>query len=169
MTKRKSERGSAMLITLILMAAILAGAAVLVSMQLGANRATEVTRTGISALYCAEAGLTATRTTIAANRDNWDDYLGLGTEPSWLAPIEHDLDGDGNADFIVTLEDDTDELPPTPEDPLLDTNGRVFVVSRCIKYVDFPREVRDLVGYQQQSNCYNSQRGGCAGNGNMNQ
>ena len=158
-----------MLITLILMAAILAGAAVLVSMQLGANRATEVTRTGISALYCAEAGLTATRTTIAANKDTWGDYLGQGTEPTWLAAIDHDLDGDGADDFVITLEDDTDELPPDPDAPLVDTNDRVFVVSRCIKYADFPREVRELVGNQTTSNCYNSQRGGCAGNGNMNQ
>jgi hypothetical protein len=158
-----------MLITLILMAAILAGAAVLVSMQLGANRATEVTRTGISALYCAEAGLTATRSTIAANKDTWGDYLGLGTEPAWLAALDHDLDDDGVDDFTITLVDDTDEIPPTGDDPLLDVNGRMFVVSRCTKYADFPREVRELVGYQETSNCYNAQRGGCAGNGNMNQ
>ncbi|HSD88552.1 MAG TPA: hypothetical protein VLB44_13585 [Kofleriaceae bacterium] len=173
MSSRNSERGSAMLITMILVAAILAGAAVLVSLQLGSNRSTEVTRTGISALYCAEAGLAATRATIAANQTDWATYLGAkdadgtGTEPAWLTPISHDLDGDGNPDFKVWLEDDFDEVGT--DVPTVDANSRVFIVSRCIKYVDLPREVRELVGYQQASNCYNSQRGGCAGNGNMNQ
>lgn len=161
-----------MLITLILMAAILAGAAVLVSMQLGSNRATEVTRTGISALYCAEAGLTASRSAVAVNQVTWVDYLGTGNEPSWLSGIDHDIDGDGNADFVVTLVDDADEMPGSgsgSDVPTADSNGRIFVVSRCIKYPDFPREVRELISYQLKSNCYNSQRGGCAGNGNMNQ
>jgi len=175
MSSRNSERGSAMLITMILVAAILAGAAVLVSLQLGSNRSTEITRTGISALYCAEAGLAATRATIAANQSNWTGNIGVydpdgtGTEPSWLSTVNHDLDGDGNPDFKVWLEDDSDEMPPNPDVPTVDSNSRLFVVSRCLKYPDLPREVRELVGVQQASNCYNSQRGGCAGNGNMNQ
>jgi hypothetical protein len=169
MSSRNSERGSAMLITMILVAAILAGAAVLVSLQLGSNRSTEVTRTGISALYCAEAGLAATRATIAASQSQWTGNIGTGTEPSWLSTVSHDLDGDNVADFTVWLEDDSDEMPPNPDVPTVDSNNRIFIVSRCTKYPDLPREVRELVGVQQASNCYNSQRGGCAGNGNMNQ
>lgn len=177
MSSRNSERGSAMLITMILVAAILAGAAVLVSLQLGSNRSTEVTRTGISSLYCAEAGLAATRATIAAQQTDWGTYLGVkdpdgtGTEPAWLSTISHDLDNppDNVADFKVWLEDDNDEIPAggTADIPTADKNGRVFIVSRCLKYPDLPREIRELISYQQQSNCYNSQRGGCGANGNM--
>src|SRR6187551_1784151 len=108
--KRCSERGSAMLVAMILMAALLAGATVLVSLQLSSNRSTELTKTGISALYCAEAGLTATRATIALNQQNWAAALAAGTQPAWLDPpaIIHDLDGDGDSDFTVTLEDNHD-------------------------------------------------------------
>jgi type II secretory pathway pseudopilin PulG len=165
--KRTAERGSAMLVVMIVMAALLAGAAVLVSLQLGSNRSTELTRTGISALYCAEAGLTASRTVIADNQSTWSSNLGTGTEPSWLTSgVEHDLDGDGSGDFIVTLEDNWDETGT--DVPGTDSDGKIFVVSRCIKYPDVPREVRELITFVQITNCYTSQRGGCGGNGNMN-
>ena len=162
---RQSQRGSAMLITMIMISALLAGAAVLISLQLASNRSTDLTRTGISALYCAEAGLTASRTIIAANQPNWNAALGTGTEPAWLAGVDHDIDDDGSPDFVITLEDNPDESPPVATQ---DSDGRVFIVSRCIKYPDVPKVVKELVGYQQASNCYGSQQGGCAGNNNMN-
>jgi hypothetical protein len=167
MNTRNPERGSAMLVTMIVISAILAGATVLVSLQLAANRSTDLTRTGISALYCAEAGLTASRSTIAANQTTWADWLGTGNEPSFLTSINHDVDGDNVADWEVTLEDNFDETSGA-DDPDADLDSRIFVVSRCIKYPDTPREVRELINYSQLSNCYNSQRGGCGGNGNMN-
>ena len=166
--KRNSQRGSAMLVAMILMAALLAGAAVLVSLQLGSNRGTELTKTGISALYCAEAGLTATRATIAVNQSDWASFLGTGTEPTWLAAIQHDLDNDGNDDFQVTLEDNDDEIPPTNDAPTADFDGKIYIVSRCIKYADTPREVRELITFTEVTHCYGAQRGGCGGNGNMN-
>lgn len=166
---RNSQRGSAMLVAMILMAALLAGAAVLVSLQLGSNRGTDMTKTGIEALYCAEAGLTATRATIAENQSSWDTALGTGTEPTWLSAVEHDLDGDGDPDFTVKLEDNFDEQPPTADAPTADLDGKIYIVSKCLKYPDTPREVRELITFVQVTNCYNSQRGGCGGNGNMNQ
>lgn len=179
MSQRNSERGSAMLITMVLISAILAGAAVLVSLQLGANRNTEITRTGITALYCAEAGLSATRADMAANQTSWAASLGSAAEPPFLAGVNHDLDGDGNPDFYVTLEDDFDEMTVgsgSANVATVDVNGRIYVVSRCgtmvsgvftPKYADFPREVRELLVYKTITNCYNAQRGGCGANGNM--
>ena len=156
--KRNSQRGSAMLVSMILMAALLAGATVLVSLQLGSNRSTELTRTGISALYCAEAGLTATRATIAANKDLWTASLGTSTEPSWLSSISHDVDGDSvGPDFRITLDN-----TPDPND------SRIIITSTCLKYPDTPKTIKELVGTLEQSNCYGSQQGGCAGNNNMN-
>jgi len=164
---RVSQRGSAMLITMILITALLAGAAVLISLQMAANRATDLTRTGISALYCAEAGLTATRSLIANNQPNWNASLGTGTEPSWLAGADHDIDDDGvGPDYRVTLVDNMDEAGS--DNPNLDADGKIIIVSRCLKYPDVPKEVREMVGYTTQSNCYNSQQGGCAGNNNQN-
>jgi hypothetical protein len=168
--KRNSERGSAMLVAMILMAALLAGATVLVSLQLSSNRSTELTKTGITALYCAEAGLTATRATIAVNQANWAAALAAGTEPAWVAhpTINHDLDGDGDGDYTVTLEDNHDEIPPTADNQLADIDGRIYIVSKCTAYPDTPREVRELITFTELRHCYGSQRGGCGGNGNMN-
>ena len=168
---RNSQRGSAMLVTMILMAALLAGAAVLVSLQLGSNRGTDMTKTGITALYCAEAGLAATRATIADNQGDWGTFLGAGSEPTWLSGVSHDVDGDSSndPDFTVTLVDNFDEQPPTDDAPNADLDGKIYIVSRCNLYPDTPREIRELITFALVTNCYNSQRGGCGGNGNMNQ
>src|SRR5690606_11374767 len=108
---RVRERGSAMLVTMILMSVILSGAAVMVSMQMSSTRNAGMTRAKMSAVYCAEAGLVTARTAVAANYAGWNDALAAGTEPSWLASLNHDLDGDGSADFRLTLRDNNDDTP----------------------------------------------------------
>lgn len=155
-----------MLVAMILMAALLAGAAVLVSLQLSSNRSTELTKTGITALYCAESGLTASRQVIALNQTDWNNHLGTNIEPSWVGSVEHDLNGDGVDDFRVTLEDNFDEIGT--DVPGTDSDGKIYIVSKCLMYPDTPREVRELVTFTQVTHCYSAQRGGCGGNGNMN-
>ena len=155
-----------MLVSMILMAALLAGAAVLVSLQIGSNRSTELTKSGITALYCAEAGLTASRTAVAANQDTWADHLGTGVEPPWLSTVQHDIDGDGDDDFVITIVDNHDEVGT--DVPTTDSDGKIYIVSRCTMFPDTPREVRELISFVQVSHCYSSQRGGCGGAGNMN-
>jgi type II secretory pathway pseudopilin PulG len=156
-----------MLVAMILMAALLAGAAVLVSLQVGSNRNTELTKTGITALHCAEAGLAAARGVVAANQAAWADALAAGGTAAWLSSIESDVNGDGvSGDFTVTLQDNHDEVGT--DDPNVDADGKIYIVSRCNLYPDTPREVRELVDYSSISHCYTSQRGGCGGNGNMN-
>lgn len=157
-----------MLVAMILMAALLAGAAVLVSLQMGSNRNTELTKSGITALYCAEAGLTSARAAVAANQADWATFLGTGTSPTWLSGIVWDVDGDAtnDPDFEIRLEDNFDEAGT--DAPTVDADGKIFVVSKCRLYPDTPREVRELVDYTTISNCYSAQRGGCGGNGNMN-
>ena len=165
--KRDPQRGSAMLVTLIIVAALLAGAAVLVSMQLSSNRAMELTRNGTASLYCAEAGLNAVRTTVSSNADLWAGNLGTGTEPSFLAVVNHDIDGDSINDFMVTLEDDDDEMSGT-NDKTTDINSKIFIVSKCTKYPDTPKTVKELIEYIPQPVCYPGQEGGCNGRGNAN-
>jgi hypothetical protein len=178
MTQRNPERGSAMLVTLILIAALLAGAAVLVSMQVSSTRSSEVTRTGTSALYCAEVGLAAARPVVAANYATWKAGGATNftlptatspTEPSWLASGigVHDANGDGaGSDYVVYLVDNDDE--PVTQDYLTDNDLRVFIVSRCLLYSENQKEVRELVQYSGGGKCYNAQQGGCGGNGNNN-
>ena len=169
--KRNPERGAAMLVTMVVVSSLLAGAAALASMQLVSHHATDVSKSSLSSLYCAEAGLLAARPIVAANYSQWAGSLGTNTEPSWISSaISHDLDGDpsNDPDFTITLKDNDDELPPLTPDPTTDNDRRIFIVSRCIKYSEVPKEVEELVQYSGGGSCYQSQQGGCAGNGNSN-
>ena len=165
--RRSSQRGSAMLVTLVIVAALLAGGTVLVSMQMSSNRATEVTSSGTSALYCAEAGLAAARPLMANNYNNWNANLGTDLEPSFLSSISHDIDGDSVNDFVITIKDNDDELLAA-NDPNVDQDLQIFVTSTCIKYPETPKAVVELVRYTGTGNCYSAQQGGNAGNGNDN-
>lgn len=168
--KRDPQRGSAMIISLVLVAGMLAGAAVLISLQLASNKSTDLSRQGMSALHCAEAGLVAARPLIAPNYASWNTALAAGetVEPAFLASVDHDLDDDGSNDFVIYLKDNDDELPPSPLNPAADNDLRVFVISRCIKYPDTPKAVAELVQYSGGGTCYQSQQGGCGGNNNGN-
>src|SRR5687768_9044489 len=84
---RRPERGAAMVVTMIIIAALLAGAAVLASMQLKSSKGSEITRTGLSALACAESGIVAARPTVMANYGQWNGSLTSVTEPAWLAGV----------------------------------------------------------------------------------
>ncbi len=178
MTKRNSQRGSAMLVTMIVISSLLAGAAVLVSMQLASNRSSDLTRTGLAATYCAEAGLDAARSVVAANFSNWAASLaacGAGpypcAEPAWLSSAlgTQNLSGGAGSDYWVYIKDNDDELPPLPNNPQIDNDLRVFVVSRCIKYADTVKEVEELIQYSGGGQDYRSQQGlGRYGGGNNN-
>lgn len=172
--RRSAQRGSAMLVTMILVTALLAGVAVVASLQFASNRATDLTRNGLAALYCAEAGLMAARPTIMGGYDQWPIALAAynsgPTQPAWLSNsvFSHDIDADGIDDFQIYLQDNDDEAPPTPDNPLVDIDSKVFIVSKCIKYPDTPKVVKELVQYTPAQNCYRGQLGGCNGRGNNN-
>ncbi len=168
MKRTNKQRGSAMFVTLTMVSTLVAGTAALVGIQLKQQKSNDITRSNMSALYCAEAGLAAARPLVAANYALWNASLGQSTEPSWLSSINHDLDGDGVPDFTITLKDNDDELPPLTNNPLQDNDLQVFVVSTCIKYADTPKQVEELVLYNGGGSCYQSQLGGCGGNGNNN-
>lgn len=160
-----------MLVTMIVVTALLAGAVVIVQMQLTSARSTELTRSGITSVYCAEAGLTAARPTIAANYNLWAGSLGSTTQPAWLSntAFSHDLDGDNIDDFEITIRDNDDELAPAANIATADIDLKVFIVSRCIKFPDTPKQVTELIEYEPAgANCYDSQLGGCNSRGNKN-
>jgi hypothetical protein len=155
-----------MLVTMIIIGALLAGGAVLVNLQMSSNKSMDLTRTGMTALYCAEAGLSAARPLVATNFANWAGNIGTGVEPSWLndPAVEHDLDGDGDDDIILTLKDNADE-GTAADDPTIDTDLQVFIVSKCIAFPETEKEVSELVLFNGAAPCYPGQQGGCNGDG----
>lgn len=174
--RRNRERGSALLVAMIMMAALLAGAATLVQLQTTSTRSAGMTRSGISAQHCAEAGLVGARNAVASNYGQWSTALAatvaaapnIPAEPAFFAGLEHDLDGDGAADFTLYLRDNHDEMPPNTDDETADNDLRVYIVSRCTKYPDTPREVAELVEQSAGGFGYHSQEGGLNNNGNDN-
>ena len=159
--QRGAERGSAVFLTLIMLTALLAGGAVFVGMQMQSTQSMGLVKENITAMNCAESGLSAARNAVEANRAGWTAALcnpvpprGTGTcvigspasEPVWLqAPgIPHDLDGDGSPDFVLTLVDNDDE---TPTDPATNSDQEVQIVSTCIKYPDNRAQVTEQVRY----------------------
>ncbi|MBA3397695.1 MAG: hypothetical protein H0T89_34040 [Deltaproteobacteria bacterium] len=176
--KRSQERGSAMLVTMIIIAALLGGAAVLASMQMSSNRSTELTRNGLASLYCAEAGVIAAHTAIGGSYDSWNAALAANIaadptgrtliQPAWLnnTVFDHDLDNDGIDDFTVSIRDNDDELGTLQPDR--DSDERVFIVSRCIKYPDTPKQVEELIHYVPAANPYKDLEGGVNSRGNDN-
>jgi hypothetical protein len=177
--KRERQRGSAMLVTMIVIAALLAGAAVLASMQMSSNRSTELTRNGLASLYCAEAGLAAAREYIGSNYGQWNPALAANcadgdcksvVQPSWLdnTIFSHDLDNPADSvdDFMVSLRDNDDEIGA--QNGSVDADDKVYIVSRCLKYPDTPKTVEELIEYKPAMNCYKMGKGGCNSQGNSN-
>jgi hypothetical protein len=183
---RARQRGSAMLVTLIIIGALLAGGAVLVSLQLASNRSTDLSRSGMSALYCAEAGLSAARPWVAKHYTTYGTTTPTGwasalvasasgdyTEPDFihdnidLTSPGHDLDGDGQPDFQVYLKDNADE-GGSSNDFARDNDLQIFIVSKCIKYPDTPKQIEELILFNGAAACMPDQVGGQDNNGNKN-
>lgn len=168
-----------MLVTMIIIASLLAGAVVLVSMQLSSSRSTDLSRSSTAAMYCAEAGLHAARaivgtaepadlnTAIAASSG------GTLTEPSWLSTGigVHDANGDGvGGDYHVYIKDNDDEIATGgTNDTAVDIDNKVWVVSICDIYPETPQALSELLDVTKaNATLYDWQAGGAFGNGNYN-
>lgn len=171
---RQGERGSAIVVTLIVVIALLAGSAIVVALQVSGTRATALSKTGRQALFCAEAGLAAARATIKAKYSDLVTVLNPASPPPTWYPIRGRIDGATvsstlPAEFEVTIRDNDDELTGAANDLTRDNDLRVFVVSTCLKYADVPREVTELVQWGGGGHNYLNQAGQGAGNtGNAN-
>lgn len=156
-----------MLVTMVTIAALMTGAVALTQIQMSSTRSSDMTRSGISAQFCAEAGLTAARSLVASNQASWSDALeeaaaaapNAPREPAFFSSLDHDLDDDGQDDIVVYLRDNHDELPPNTDNPSVDNDLRVYIVSRCIKYPETSREVIELVEAAVNGAGYRSQVG----------
>lgn len=166
----RSERGSAMIIVMVILVALLGAGAVAIHLQVSDTKATGLIKAGRDSLYCAEAGLNYARPIVGEFFATWPEVLDGddANNPDWY-PIEADLDDDGELDFRVTLEDNDDERPPAVNDRTKDRDLRVFVVSECLKFPDTPRKVLELVSYRGGGTYYRNQAGqGSSNTGNIN-
>jgi hypothetical protein len=173
---RNRERGSAMVVTMIIITALLSGAAVIVSINLTSTKSTELERNGLASLYCAEAGLRAAEPTVAANYATLVNHLcysgGTASDCVQTTGLDntvfsHDIDGDGQDDFQIILKDNDDELSGS-QNYAIDIDSKIFIVSTCIKYSDTPKQVEELIQYKAQGQCDPRQKGGCNNRGNNN-
>lgn len=182
-SRRERERGSAMLVTMLMITALLTGGAMLVSVQMASTKSSDLTRRGMASFYCAEAGLAAARSLVSTNYAAWkqnnstNQYLceTYRTDPDGCPEADflqaglgsHDLNGDNVPDFVVYLHDNDDELTG-PNNLAVDSDQRVFVVARCIMNAETPKVVSELLEYTGGANCIGNMSGGPDGDGNSN-
>ena len=165
------QRGSAMLLVATILVALLAGGGVALYVQLQGTKSAGLVKTSKNSLFCAEAGVIAARPTLALNYLTWPILLdgNAANDPTWY-PVSGDLDGDGVDDYEVTIKDNDDEVPPAPDNPLVDSDHRVFAIGKCLKSADVSRNVTELLIVGGGGYVYRNQAGGGAWNtGNQNQ
>lgn len=164
------QRGAAMLLVATLLVALLAGGGIALYLQLQSTKGAGMVKSARTSLYCAEAGLAASRGLIALNYLSWPLLLDAvdGNEPPWY-PIRGDIDGVAGDDYEVTVRDNDDEIPPAVNDPTRDNDRQLFLVGRCIKNAEVSREVVELLLVASSGTVYTGQAGGGALNsGNQN-
>lgn len=167
---RRAERGSAMLLVAAILAALLAGGGIALYLQLQNTRSAAIVKSSRESLYCAEAGIAAGQSVLTAQFALWSTLIDADpdNDPAWY-PVTGDVDGDGVADYEVTIKDNDDEVAPTAADPTVDRDSKVFMTSRCLQNPEVPRYVMQLVDVAASGHNYRNQSGGGAGNtGNQN-
>jgi hypothetical protein len=146
---------------MVILAALIAGGAVALYVQTGSTRATGLTRFSRSALFCAEAGLNATRAVIHNNWADWNAVLDPNTpNPTWYGTGIQGEAGDGgdatDADWRVTIFDNDDEFSPATLNPYRDNDLKIFIRSECLMYPDQPRVLLELIRYDLTADDYES-------------
>jgi hypothetical protein len=152
-----------MLLVATLLVALLAGGGIALYLQLQSTKGAGMVKAARTTLYCAEAGLAASRKLLALNYLSWPLLLDGddGNDPSWY-PIRGDIDGEAGDDFEVKVRDNDDEVPPALNNLALDNDRQIFVVGRCIKNAEVSREVVELLLVASSGQVYTGQAGGGA-------
>ena len=166
------ERGVAMFIVIAVMSSLMMVALLAIYLTVTETESTSYATDAKASLYCAEAGLAKARALLVANYAAWPTILDAdaSNDPAWYPVVgDIDLPVDGINDFSVTIRDNEDEPVGTPNDPTHDNDMRIYVVSKCTRYPETPREVTELIFYQAGGASYRNQSGQGAGNtGNAN-
>ena len=164
-TRSAGQRGAALTVTLILVTALLAVGGLAMYLVLADTRSAQYVTESRAALFCAEAGLSGARDYIQNHTTDWPAMLDSNpaNDPAGY-PVTGDLDGDGVPDWQVTIRDNDDEFPTN--NPNVDSDGAVYMVSVCTAYPDTPREVLELVSFTGGGTNYRNQAGQGAGGSN---
>ena len=155
---QQAQRGSALVVVMIILIALLAAGAVAIRLQMSDTRSTGLVRQSRDSLFCAEAGLAAARETVAnwGREGRWNSLLTADTadDPTGY-PISVDTDGDTEEDYNVVIVDNDDG----DGNPEADADQRVFIVSTCTRNANTPRTVRELIRFNAIANSYSNQAG----------
>jgi hypothetical protein len=114
------------LLALVVLGALAAGGALLLQQTNTSLHAQGNLRVARGATYCAEAGLAAGRDFFRSSPSAWSTHLQSGTQLTGNAGI-----GGTGASYTVRLVDNVDEFPPQVNNPLVDADQTVILVSRC--------------------------------------
>lgn len=162
---KRSQRGAALTVTMILVTALLSAGSLALYLQVADTHSAQYVAQSRGALFCAEAGLAGARDYISNNSTDWPVMLDSDTsnDPTGY-PVEGDLDGDSVMDWHVEIRDNDDEFPT--DDPNTDTDGTIFMVGTCLNYTDTPREVLEMISFTGGGTNYRNQSGQGAGGSN---
>ena len=165
MKSLRSQRGSALITAVIMIAVILGIVAVLmVYANDERNRAISHSRVAIQR-SCAESGLQVARSFFGWNSTNWDTYL---SNPSIYDPIPSsfnptpatpldaafqaahpdlfaDLDGDSLVDVYIYVRDNLDEFSPLTPNWARDNDRNVIVGAICVSSTMTPRRAQGAI------------------------
>jgi hypothetical protein len=164
-SSKRSQRGAALVVTMILVTALLAAGSLALYLHVSDTHSASFVAQNRGALFCAEAGLAGARDYISENSTDWPVMLdGTTSNDPDGYPVEGDLDGDGNMDWHVEIRDNDDEYPT--DNPDVDTDGTIFMVATCLNYTDTPRELLEMVSFTGGGTNYRNQSGQGAGGSN---
>lgn len=162
------QRGGAALLFLLILSVVAAMVgAIAVRGSVADLRVAGVQRSAKTGFYCAEAGLAASRAYFGSSYAQWNAMFAGNAVAGY--PVTGDLDGDGLNDYQVTLQDDSDELPPLTNNPLVDNNLTAVMVSKCVSATMGTRQLQEIVMCNTRGTNYRYQSGhGSAHQGNEN-
>jgi hypothetical protein len=169
-TSTRDERGAVALALLLVLCGVAAMLGALALRGAASDlRVAGATRSAKTGFYCAEAGLAASRTYFATNYAQWGQMFDTSHGVPAGYPVTGDLDGDGVADYQVTLRDNVDEFPPLQNNPNRDNDLTAIMVSRCISPTMSGRTLQEIVYLNTRGSTYHYQAGHGAGHaGNEN-
>jgi hypothetical protein len=157
----RAQRGSALIVTMSVMAVVmLAVASLMLVVQHTRINAINQARS-MPRNYCVDTGLQLARLYFGNNFSSWNTYL---SDPAHYDPVVSswnpaataanptsaalqaahpelfaDLDGDGQPDVYIYVRDNADELPPATENWMRDNDMQVYVGAVCISSTLVPR------------------------------
>lgn len=169
MRRACSQRGSILVVVLVILIALLAVGAVAVRMLTTDTRGLRNKKLATDSRYCAEAGLNVARPVVAAHYADWNDVLDGEPYPDWY-PIRGDLDqpADGVADYEVTIADNNDEFEPTRLNPARDNDLKIILESKCLKFERYNKTLLSLIELPRSGGCPYPQAGqGCGNTGGV--